>query len=115
MQLSNDSLPFGGVGMSGMGSYHGKFSFDCFSHQRAVLFKTGIMDVWARYPPYDSLKVFALRCLFLQRPYALSHKPQKTILYILAFLLLLWMRGNGYLNSALDAMMRFIEFLRIFA
>ncbi|TEA11757.1 hypothetical protein DBR06_SOUSAS6910248 [Sousa chinensis] len=48
------SLPFGGVGASGMGSYHGKFSFDTFSHHRACLLRRpGLEKVYAlRYPPH---------------------------------------------------------------
>ncbi|MFB8790616.1 MAG: aldehyde dehydrogenase [Potamolinea sp.] len=45
-------LPFGGVGDSGMGSYHGKASFDTFSHQRSVLTKSFLFDVKLRYAPY---------------------------------------------------------------
>ena len=40
VHASNEALPFGGVGHSGMGAYHGKRSFDTFSHQKAVLIKT---------------------------------------------------------------------------
>ena len=39
-----DTLPFGGVGNSGMGAYHGKFSFDAFSHKKAVLEKSLAME-----------------------------------------------------------------------
>ena len=39
-----DTLPFGGVGNSGMGFYHGKFSFDSFSHKRAVMVKKQAME-----------------------------------------------------------------------
>lgn len=38
--LTVDTLPFGGLGPSGMGSYHGKFTFDAFTHKRACLIKT---------------------------------------------------------------------------
>ena len=44
-------LPFGGLGESGMGAYHGKASFDCFSHQRSVLRRSLAFDVKLRYPP----------------------------------------------------------------
>jgi len=54
--LSNDHLPFGGVGRSGMGSYHGHFSFECFSHRKGVLRKSNWLDIWARYPPYTPFK-----------------------------------------------------------
>ena len=54
VHVLNCDLPFGGVGTSGMGSYHGKFSIDAFSHTRAVLRKDdrSIFDVPIRYPPY---------------------------------------------------------------
>ncbi|KAG6408325.1 hypothetical protein SASPL_131330 [Salvia splendens] len=45
-------LPFGGVGESGMGAYHGKFSFDAFSHKKPVLKRSFAIDISARYPPY---------------------------------------------------------------
>ena len=50
--VANPNLPFGGVGNSGMGKYHGKFSFDTFSHQRAVIKKSTRVDIPVRYPPY---------------------------------------------------------------
>ena len=43
MHLSNDRLPFGGVGNSGIGHYHGKFGFEAFSHQKAILKKNLII------------------------------------------------------------------------
>ena len=53
-------LPFGGLGESGFGSYHGRAGFDAFSHQRAVLRRTTWLDLPFRYPParlaYTSLK-----------------------------------------------------------
>ena len=55
MHLSNPFLPFGGVGKSGMGSYHGKFSFDSFTHSKAVLKKTTDSDSKKRYAPYPKL------------------------------------------------------------
>ncbi|GMH56472.1 hypothetical protein TL16_g02142 [Triparma laevis f. inornata] len=68
MHMCNPNLPFGGVGKSGMGRYHGKFSFDCFTHYKSVLFKSNFGDVWARYPPYDSLKVGALGVVQSTKP-----------------------------------------------
>ncbi|MCL2246286.1 MAG: aldehyde dehydrogenase [Lentimicrobiaceae bacterium] len=52
MHLSDSRLPFGGVGESGMGSYHGKAGFDAFSHYKSVLKKSTWIDVPLRYPPY---------------------------------------------------------------
>jgi len=57
VQFTQISLPFGGVGMSGMGSYHGKKSFDTFSHMRSVLDKSVWFDLSARYPPYSDTKL----------------------------------------------------------
>ncbi|RDW19133.1 aldehyde dehydrogenase family protein [Oceanobacillus arenosus] len=48
--LANPHLPFGGVGASGMGSYHGKFSFDTFSHHKSILKQTTKFDMPFRYP-----------------------------------------------------------------
>ncbi|GAA4425206.1 aldehyde dehydrogenase [Pontibacter saemangeumensis] len=50
--LANPNLPFGGVGASGMGSYHGKSSFDLFSHQKSILQRGTWLDLPLRYPPY---------------------------------------------------------------
>ncbi|HEX2549399.1 MAG TPA: aldehyde dehydrogenase family protein, partial [Gammaproteobacteria bacterium] len=60
------TLPFGGVGESGMGAYHGKKSFDTFSHQKAVFNKTthwNLFDVssYVIYPPYSGTKETLLR------------------------------------------------------
>jgi len=55
--FSNKRLPFGGVGHSGMGAYHGKLSFDIFSHHKAVVKKANWLDLPMRYAPYkDKLK-----------------------------------------------------------
>ncbi|KAK7312436.1 hypothetical protein VNO77_36293 [Canavalia gladiata] len=52
LQYAADSLPFGGVGESGFGMYHGKFSFDTFSHQKAIVRRSFLTDFWFRYPPW---------------------------------------------------------------
>jgi aldehyde dehydrogenase (NAD+) len=56
MQIASPYLPYGGVGSSGIGRYHGKRSFDTFSNHRSVLVKSNILDMPVRYPPYSSLK-----------------------------------------------------------
>lgn len=56
LHYSNIHLPFGGVGHSGMGSYHGKRSFDTFSHSRGILKRHPWPDIPARYLPYTALK-----------------------------------------------------------
>jgi acyl-CoA reductase-like NAD-dependent aldehyde dehydrogenase len=52
IHLATRTLPFGGVGESGMGSYHGKASFDTFSHRKSVLRRSFLFDLKLRYPPY---------------------------------------------------------------
>ncbi|KAJ7965537.1 Aldehyde dehydrogenase [Quillaja saponaria] len=63
LHLAVDTLPFGGVGESGVGAYHGKFSFDAFSHKKAVLYRSFIGDAAVRYPPYTNGKVGLLKAL----------------------------------------------------
>ena len=52
MHIANENLPFGGVGNSGMGHYHGKLSFEAFSHKRAVVTTATWLDLPFRYMPY---------------------------------------------------------------
>ena len=54
--FGNPYTPFGGVGPSGMGGYHGRFSFDAFSHRRTIMRRdtTALLDVPMRYPPYTA-------------------------------------------------------------
>lgn len=54
VHLSNPRLPFGGVGESGMGAYHGKHSFDTFSHRKSVVRRSFLIDPMVRYPPYKN-------------------------------------------------------------
>ncbi|XP_050207645.1 aldehyde dehydrogenase family 3 member H1 [Mercurialis annua] len=63
LHLAVHSLPFGGVGESGMGAYHGKFSFDAFSHKKAVLYRSFAGDAAVRYPPYTKGKVRLMKAL----------------------------------------------------
>jgi aldehyde dehydrogenase (NAD+) len=52
MHLANHNLPFGGVGSSGMGNYHGEYSIHTFSHEKSVLKNKNILDIPLRYSPY---------------------------------------------------------------
>ena len=61
MHIANDRMPFGGVGESGMGCYHGKKSFDAFTHEKSVLIRGAWPDVPLRYPPYTKEKERLLR------------------------------------------------------
>jgi aldehyde dehydrogenase (NAD+) len=63
MQVANAHLPFGGIGESGAGSYHGKHSFDLFSHKKGVVRSATWIDPKLRYAPYGT-KVTMLKKLF---------------------------------------------------
>ena len=63
IQAAAPNLPFGGVGNSGMGQYHGKASFDCFTHEKAVLKRPFWLDLNVRYAPYTDQKLSFLRRL----------------------------------------------------
>ncbi len=52
IQAGIPELPFGGIGLSGIGKYHGKAGFDTFSHQRSILKRPFWLDIKFRYPPY---------------------------------------------------------------
>ena len=56
-QFVNEHLPFGGRGKSGTGAYHGRFTFDTFSHYRSVLQRGVWPDIPLRYPPYSKKKL----------------------------------------------------------
>jgi acyl-CoA reductase-like NAD-dependent aldehyde dehydrogenase len=56
MQIASPYLPYGGVGSSGIGRYHGRKSFETFSNMRSVLVKSNLIDICLRYPPYSEFK-----------------------------------------------------------
>ena len=60
-QLAIPELPFGGVGESGMGAYHGRHGFETFSHRRAVFSKPTRVDPPVQYPPYTKIKEWILK------------------------------------------------------
>lgn len=65
VHLATPEMPFGGVGASGMGSYHGKFGFETFSHKKSILDKKIWFDLPMRYQPYNKFFEKLLR-LFLK-------------------------------------------------
>uniref|UniRef100_A0A1B6HRP1 Aldehyde dehydrogenase domain-containing protein n=2 Tax=Homalodisca liturata TaxID=320908 RepID=A0A1B6HRP1_9HEMI len=71
MHYAVESLPFGGVGHSGMGCYHGKYSFDTFTHQRSALIKNfnPLLESLAssRYPPYSDQKISFIQMMMKRR------------------------------------------------
>nr|WP_312577738.1 aldehyde dehydrogenase [Sedimentibacter sp.] len=54
IHFSNSNLLFGGVGESGMGQYHGKGSYDTFTHSKSIMKKSNTLDVYLRYPPFKN-------------------------------------------------------------
>jgi aldehyde dehydrogenase (NAD+) len=64
LHLAVPEFPFGGVGASGMGSYHGQFGFDRFSHLKPVLTRRSSPDPGLAYPPYTGWKAKLLKKLF---------------------------------------------------
>ncbi len=63
MQIATPYLPFGGIGPSGMGRYHGRISFETFSNMRSVLDKSNLVDIFIRYPPYTKFKENVIKML----------------------------------------------------
>lgn len=53
MHITNPKMPFGGIGTSGMGSYHGKAGFDCFSHHKSILDKATWLELPLKYYPHS--------------------------------------------------------------
>lgn len=63
MHLVSPHLPFGGVGKSGIGCYHGKYGFDTFSHKKSIVSKATYPDINVRYRPYTKFKMFLVKML----------------------------------------------------
>lgn len=61
IHIANPRMGFGGIGFSGMGSYHGKFSFDTFTHYRSIVKKYNWIDLPFRYHPYTENKLKRIR------------------------------------------------------
>ena len=97
MHFGNNFLPFGGLGNSGVGFYHGQFSFECFSHKRAVMRRDDhtILDVPFRYPPYHDfgLKFFQFAAKYIPSQPAIS---ASTITGAVVVAALIWYVGNNY-------------------
>jgi len=104
MRLSNPDLPFGGVGNSGMGEYHGVSSFMCFSHRKSVSFKTNWLDLPVRYPPYVDWKRSVLAIVQQVRPASQT----KFLKAIVALAALLFTRRLGWPADVLIAAIRLV-------
>lgn len=64
MHISEENLPFGGVGKSGMNSYHGKKSYEVFTHSKSVLYKHPKYELNLKYPPYTKNKLKFIKTFF---------------------------------------------------
>jgi len=106
MHLANHELPFGGVGESGMGNYHGEYSFKCFTHEKAVLRKYPAIDeapvmkqlLAARFPPYTTFRKLAIK-IFSMPVVTLAVNPpvEKLMRFLFRVLILcLGLRAAGY-------------------
>uniref|UniRef100_A0A6Q2XXH3 Aldehyde dehydrogenase n=1 Tax=Esox lucius TaxID=8010 RepID=A0A6Q2XXH3_ESOLU len=104
VHYSVSALPFGGVGNSGMGSYHGKFSFDNLSHLRACLIKKltmeGINDM--RYPPHTAKKLGWARFFIVKNPDLgwIGRMVLLAIVTVVAAVVLQVRRGKGGVGGA---------------
>jgi aldehyde dehydrogenase (NAD+) len=63
MHISNENLPFGGVGASGTGHYHGKFGFDTFTHYKSIMNKPTWLEFNFKYAPYSNWKQKIIKLL----------------------------------------------------
>ncbi|CDH57278.1 fatty aldehyde dehydrogenase [Lichtheimia corymbifera JMRC:FSU:9682] len=81
MHLQELSLPFGGVGPSGMGSYHGDKSFDTFTHERSTMIKSTHFEslIAAKYPPYTVDKETVMNLLVYGLPSSIAGKVQTVV------------------------------------
>lgn len=66
MHVANNNIPFGGVGNSGMGNYHGKQSFETFTHAKGSIKRAKLLDVPLRYPPYGDKRKMKILRMFLK-------------------------------------------------
>merc|ERR1712070_236106 len=106
MHLSNHELPFGGVGASGMGSYHGHYSFAAMTHEKAVLQKYPGIDelpilkflLAARFPPYTSTRQLIIKLFSMRQVAGLLNLPVRDAVRFFARVIgmVLLLRVGGY-------------------
>lgn len=64
IHCTSEGLPFGGIGRSGIGNYHGKASFDAFSHKKSVVKSKKFADISMKYPPFNEKKLELIKKVF---------------------------------------------------
>ncbi|CAH1437971.1 unnamed protein product [Lactuca virosa] len=82
IQYAVDTLPFGGVGGSGFGRYHGKYSFENFSHQKGVMMRGYLIDFGFRYPPWNNKKLQLLKSGLRSLQEALLHNSKYAQIFL---------------------------------
>lgn len=61
MHITNENLPFGGVGFSGIGNYHGEAGFKAFTHYKSIMDKPTWFDPYIKYYPHTSFRLKLMR------------------------------------------------------
>ncbi|ELU17311.1 hypothetical protein CAPTEDRAFT_149199 [Capitella teleta] len=101
MHASVETLPFGGVGNSGIGAYHGKFSFDTFSHKRSCLVKKQAMEGMnqIRYPPYTDKKLNLVTMITGKKPGSRNNWKMWVSVLVLGVLLGLFLKTPSVMQK----------------
>lgn len=96
MHVVESSLPFGGVGPSGMGSYHGDRSFDTFTHERSTMIKSTRLEsmMEARYPPYNDDKYNIFSILINGLPSSFGDKVSTIKQFVGSSISIFWSSGS---------------------
>lgn len=107
LHFGNPNLPFGGVGASGQGKYHGASSFRCFSHERAVLERSSRrlfeIERVVRYPPYTKWHTRGVKLLLQQLPQIPARPLRKLALLAALVALVLAARARGLTLSLIKS------------
>ena len=80
IQIASPYLPYGGIGRSGIGRYHGRKSFETFSNMRSVIVKSNLLDISLRYPPYNKFKEKAMNMVLIEIGSKISKKVERYFL-----------------------------------
>jgi hypothetical protein len=86
------ALPFGGTGNSGLGSYHGKKSFEAFTHERSVMIKKQQLDglLASRYPPYNAKKASIIRTMTMSSSLGIWMRRHNKAIKVVVLLVVLF-------------------------
>jgi len=92
MHQAEYALPFGGTGNSGLGSYHGKKSFEAFTHERSVMIKKQQLDglLASRYPPYNAKKASIIRTMTMSSSLGIWMRRHNKAIKVVVLLVVLF-------------------------